>query len=335
MSDDVMTARASARRRNREMGLRDMHPLITVVTPSFNQGRYLRQCIDSVLQQRYPNLQYIVLDGGSTDETVDVLRSYGDAIRWRSQRDRGQAAAINEGFRLAEGEILAWLNSDDYYLPHTFERAVERFSQHAEAAIVYGRAVMVDQDGRTIRPYPTFAFSRRDLVRKCYVCQPAVFIRKTVVDEVGLLNEQLDICCDYEWWLRIGRDHKLVFCNHELAATRQYRTTKTASRRLRALVEAGYLMRHHFGRASWRWSAKWVVHRWALDRRRFVFPLLGWMSAAFSARRYRRRFDRRMPPSPYGRKLLRGLSERDGGGGVIGRPGRRVAGDSGGLVYYC
>jgi hypothetical protein len=145
---------------------------------------------------------------------------------------------------------------------------------------------------------------RDDLRRKCYICQPAVFVRRSAIDAVGPLNDALDICLDYEWWLRIGRTHTIVFCDHVLAASRHHSSTKTSARRLRALVEAGYLMRQHFGRASWRWSAKWVAHRWALDHRRFMLPAAGWISVWRSAARYRRRFDARRAPSAYGRHML-------------------------------
>ncbi|MHC5002795.1 MAG: glycosyltransferase family 2 protein [Planctomycetota bacterium] len=286
-------------------------PRITVITPSFNQARYLRQCIDSVIDQAYPDLQHVVLDGGSTDGTVELLRACGDKVSWRSEPDRGQAAAINEGLRRADGEIVAWLNSDDYYLPGALRRAATCLAEHPEADGIFGRALMVDERGRTIRDYPTFDFKRRDLARKCYVCQPTVFLRRSLVADVGPLNEALDICLDYEWWLRIGRRHRLAFCPHRLAASRQYRSTKTASRRLRALVEAGYLMRRHFGRAPWRWSAKWVVHHHRLGHARFLLPVAGWGAALASARRYRRRFDASRPPSAYGRRLLARLEELD------------------------
>jgi glycosyltransferase involved in cell wall biosynthesis len=277
---------------------------IAVITPSLNQAAFLRQCIDSVLGQRYPRLQYVVCDGGSTDGSVEILRGYGDALRWHSGPDAGQSAAINAGFRETEGDIVAWLNSDDYYLPGALEAVVGCFAANPRAAMVYGRAIVVDRDGRALRAYPTFRFARRHLKRKCYVCQPAVFVRREVLEAVGGLNEHLDICLDYEWWLRIGSRHELAFCDRVLAASRHYRATKTATRRGRALIEAGYLMRRHFGRASWRWSAKWIVHRWTLDHARFVVPGSGWWAALRSARRYRRRFDARVAPSPFGRKML-------------------------------
>jgi len=279
-------------------------PRITVITPSFNQARFLAQCIDSVLDQCYPNLQYVVLDGGSTDGTLDILRGYRDRIVWKSERDRGQADAVNKGLRAAEGQIVGWLNSDDYYLPGCLSRLVECFDRHPGAAMIYGRALMVDELGETLCEYPTFDLHRNDLRRKCFICQPSVFLKRSVIDDVGLLNDALDICLDYEWWLRISRSHRLVYCDHLLAASRHYGATKTSARRLRALVEAGYLMREHFGRASWRWSAKWVAHRWSLDRRRFILPIAGWWRAIESAARYRRRFDSRHAPSAYGKTLL-------------------------------
>lgn len=290
-------------------------PRITIITPSFNQARFLNQCIDSVLDQRHPNLQYLVLDGGSTDGTPDILRGYRDRIVWKSERDRGQSDAVNKGLRAAEGEIIGWVNSDDYYLPDAFARVIQTFARHPDAAMVFGRALMVDERGDTMREYPTFDFKRDDLRRKCYVCQPAVFVRRSALAEVGLLNEHLDICLDYDWWLRISRAHAIAFCDHVLAASRHYGATKTAARRLRALVEAGYLMREHFGEASWRWSAKWIVHRWTLDRRRFMLPVIGWIAAVQSAIRFHRRFDAgnnarneaRRPPSRFGRKMIERL----------------------------
>lgn len=283
-------------------------PRITIITPSFNQARFLNQCVDSVLDQHYSNLQYLVLDGGSTDHTLDVLRGYRDRIVWKSERDRGQSDAVNKGLRSAEGEIIGWLNSDDYYLPEAFARVVELFAKYPNVAMVFGRALMVDERGDTLREYPTFDLKREDLRGKCYLCQPAVFVRKSVLHDTGLLNEHLDICLDYDWWLRISRAHEIAFCNHVLAASRHYSTTKTAARRLRALVEAGYLMRRHFGEASWRWSAKWIVHRWTLDRRRFLIPVVGWIAGLQCAIRFHRRFDSRRPPSRFGRKMIERLN---------------------------
>ncbi len=281
-------------------------PGISVITPSFNQGRYLRQCIESVRDQGYPGLEHVVMDGGSDDSTVPILRSFGDRVRWRSGPDGGQAAAINQGIRETTGDYVLWLNSDDFLRPGALHALGACAAANPDADLIYARADMVDGRGERTRAYPTFAFKRSDLRRKCYVCQPSVLIRRAALERVGLLSEALDLCFDYELWLRIGREGQLVFCDRVVAASRHYGQTKTASRRLRALIEAGYLMRAHFGVASTRWSAKWVAHRWSLDRSRFLTPW-GVFTALASAKRYRDRFDARRAPSPRGRRLLAAL----------------------------
>lgn len=289
------------------VGARPEHwPTISVITPSYNQARFLRRCVESVLSQEYPRLEYLVLDGASTDGSVDILRSFGDALRWRSEPDGGQADAINRGVRETSGDYVLWLNSDDELRPGALRTLARCALANPDADVVYARADMIDEQGRTIRPYPTFAFKREDLRRKCYVCQPSALIRRRAFERVGLLTEALDLCFDYELWLRIGREGRLVFCDEVVAASRHYGQTKTASRRLRALVEAGYLMRAHFGVASYRWSAKWVAHRWALSRSRFLTPW-GLLAALASARRYRRRFDARRAPSRRGERVLEAL----------------------------
>ncbi len=287
-------------------------PRISIITPSFNQARFLRECLDSVIAQRDPDVELIVMDGGSTDGSVDILRHLerelaasdqpGLTFRWVSERDRGQADAVNRGIRMATGEIIGWLNSDDFLETDALQHVRACFDQSPGAAFIYGRAWMIDERGKRMREYPTFDLKRDDLKRKCYFCQPAIFLRRSAIDRFGLLNDALDVCIDYEWWLRIMSAAPIAFCNHILASSRHYDTTKTASRRLRALVEAGYLMRHYFGRASWRWSAKWVVHR---------MKLKPWAALALpcSAVRYRRRFDSRRAPSRYGAKMLAALAK--------------------------
>ncbi len=282
-------------------------PTISVITPSLNQGEYLGQCARSVLSQGYPGLEYLVLDGGSTDDSVRVLRSLGDGFRWRSEPDGGQAAAINRGIRETRGDYVLWLNSDDFLRPGALRALAACAMDNPSADMIYARADMVDAQGERIRAYPTFALKRSDLRRKCYICQPSVLIRRSALGRVGLLSEALDLCFDYELWLRIGREGELAFCDQVVAASRHYAQTKTASRRLRGLVEAGYLMRAHFGVASPRWSAKWVAHRWSLDRSRFWAPVVGWASALRCAKRYRDRFDARRAPSARGRRLLAAL----------------------------
>ena len=125
-------------------------PLVSIVTPSYNHGRYIEETIQSVLNQDYPNLEYLVIDGGSSDNTVEILKKYEGRLTWISEKDRGQADAINKGFRMANGEILAWLNSDDTYLPGAVQHSVRYLEAHSEVAMLYGEGYHIDAEGEFI-----------------------------------------------------------------------------------------------------------------------------------------------------------------------------------------
>ncbi|MDH5681933.1 MAG: glycosyltransferase, partial [Spirochaetota bacterium] len=130
-------------------------PTLTVITPSFNQGAFIKRTIDSVLEQNVGSLEYIVMDGGSKDNTLDVLKSYGDKITWFSEPDKGQADAVNKGLKLAKGEIIGWLNSDDIYYPHALKKVLEIFERNPEIQVVYGMADHIDINDEWIEAYPT------------------------------------------------------------------------------------------------------------------------------------------------------------------------------------
>src|SRR5437016_13220935 len=130
-------------------------PLVSIVTPAYNQRRFLRRTIDSVLNQDYPRIEYFVFDGGSTDQSVDILQSYGARFFWVSQRDHGQSDAINQGLQRARGDILAYLNSDDILLPGAISKVVEHFRGHPDWDLLYGNAHTIDEDDRVLGEYPT------------------------------------------------------------------------------------------------------------------------------------------------------------------------------------
>ena len=262
---------------------------VGLVIPSLDQGRFIGACLESVVVQDHPELDAIVMDGGSTDGTLDVVAGF-PAIRCRSGRDGGQSAAINAGMHLVSGEWVAWLNSDDYYLPGGLRELARAATRHPDAAAIFGRALMVDVAGEEIREYPVAPWSVPTFRRTCRICQPAVLIRREAWDAAGGLDERLQCCLDYDLWFRLARQGPLVFHDRLVAASRTHAATKTSSRRLRALVEAGRVLRTHTGSASWRWSVKWMVHRWTLDRTRFVVPVTGQLSAIRSALRYQRRY---------------------------------------------
>ena len=182
-----------------------MLPLVSIVTPSYNQGRFLRRTIDSVLNQDYPRVEYLVFDGGSTDESIDILNSYGNRFFWRSERDRGQTDAINKGLLRANGDILAYLNSDDVLLPGAIATAVKHFESRADWELLYGNAYHIDEDDHVLGEYPTAPYDFDRLLQSCCICQPAAFWRRSLSEHVGLFDDTLHCAMDYEYWLRIGR----------------------------------------------------------------------------------------------------------------------------------
>ena len=219
---------------------------MTVVTPSLNHGRFIRETIESVLTQTYPALEYLVIDGGSTDETIAVAREYSDRLTWVSERDAGQAAAINKGWRRARGTIVAYLNSDDTYLPHAVERAVAAFREHPEADVVYGEGYHVDVTGRVLDRYPTEPFRSERLAETCFICQPAAFLRRRVAERVGYLDELLQYCMDYDLWIRLAHVARFAHIPEYLATSRLHPDTKTLAQRARAHVEILRTVHRHF-----------------------------------------------------------------------------------------
>jgi len=180
-------------------------PLVSIVTPSYNQGQFIRQTIESVLAQTYPNIEYLVVDGGSTDETLDVLRSFGDRVRWVSEPDSGQAQAINKGLSRASGQIVGYLNSDDVLLPRAIEHVVQHFRDHPECDLAYGDGQYIDDSGGVVGTYPTAPYSFERLMHDCCICQPAAYWRASVADTVGPFDEQLQYALDYDYWIRFDR----------------------------------------------------------------------------------------------------------------------------------
>ncbi len=178
-------------------------PRISVVTPSFNQGQFLEETILSVLGQDYPNVEYRVMDGGSTDGSAEIIRRYADRLAfWTSQPDGGQADAINKGWADSTGEILAYLNADDRYTPGAVSAVARLFQQHPEVGIVYGSCTSNLPDKETKHLYQPPEFSLKRLLLENFIPQPTVFIRRSVLDQVGFLDERLRYCLDYDLWLR-------------------------------------------------------------------------------------------------------------------------------------
>lgn len=204
-------------------------PLVSIVTPSLNRGDVIGEAIASVLEQDYPRIEYLVMDGGSSDRTLDILRGHGDRLRWVSAPDAGQSAAINAGWRSTSGEIVAWLNTDDTYLPGAVRRVVEFFAAHPEVDAVFGDCLYVDAHGRHPRPYPTRPYDYLELVRTTinYLPQPATFMRRRVLASIGYLDETLHYVMDLDYWLRLGLRHGVAYLPAWLATLRLHAGAKS------------------------------------------------------------------------------------------------------------
>ncbi|PKN92097.1 MAG: glycosyltransferase [Chloroflexi bacterium HGW-Chloroflexi-6] len=206
-------------------------PLITIVTPSYNQSRYLEQTIRSVLAQDYPSIEYFVIDGGSTDSSVEIIQKYEKQLAgWVSEKDKGQAEAINKGFQRAGGEFIAWLNSDDLYQPGAVRQAIETFQKHPEAGLVYGDVLSIDENGQSFNLQTFQPFDLIDLMAFNIISQPAVFMRRSVLEQAGLLDPSYHLLLDHQLWLRMARLAPMVYIPETLAAARYHAEAKNLAR---------------------------------------------------------------------------------------------------------
>lgn len=214
-------------------------PRVLVVTPSLNQGHFIRMTIESVLAQDYPHLRYVVMDGGSTDSTLDVLRSYSGRFEWVSEPDNGQSAAINAAWRRDDSEIITWLNADDVYEPGAVSAIVAAFRTYPDAAVVYGDCVMVDVQGRAIGWYPASPFDLGDVLRTTIpsIPQPAAFIRRAAIECVGYLDERLHMAMDLDLWVRIALHYPLRYIPRALARFRVHAGSKSVAKQVSVVPE--------------------------------------------------------------------------------------------------
>jgi GT2 family glycosyltransferase len=226
-------------------------PLVTIVTPSYNQGSFLRRTIESALRQTYPHIEYLVVDGGSTDESVSILCSYSSRFWWVSEPDRGQAHALNKGFARARGTICSYLNSDDVLLPRAVETVVAYLQQHPEWQMVYGRATLIDEQNRSVGTYRTLPFSLRRLAEDTCICQPAAFWRCSLAERIGPFDERLQYCMDYDYWLRMAlAGSEIVHVDNLLACARIHPRAKTSTSLAAMYRESMTVCQRHLGRVS-------------------------------------------------------------------------------------
>jgi glycosyltransferase involved in cell wall biosynthesis len=252
----------------------DGMPKLSVVTPSFNQAGFIEETIRSVLLQDYPNIEYIVIDGGSTDGSVDIIKKYEKWLDyWVSEPDNGQSHAINKGWNQSSGEILAWLNSDDVYQPGAFSQAAAYLNKHQTVGMVYGDCDMIDQTGTTTGRCPSMAFSLKALVcNQWFISQPATLFRKTAVEKAGKVNESLHLVMDWEYFLRIAFNDIVTYLPVDIAKFRVWEDAKTSSQSIRSAKEKLLVLERIFSSndkkneiSEYKKDAFSYVHRWTGD----------------------------------------------------------------------
>jgi glycosyltransferase involved in cell wall biosynthesis len=221
-------------------------PLVSIVTPSLNQGRFIEATIRSVEAQDYSRVEHLVIDGGSRDETLGVLARHA-GLRWVSGPDGGQTQAINRGFRMTSGEILSWLNADDILLPGALSAVVAAFQAAPGAMMIYGDGLLIDEHGRPLEPFRfTEPFNWRRLVEvHDYILQPTAFVRRQALEAVGYLDESLTWSMDWDLWIRIGERFPVHYLPLPLAQARVHADTKTSRAGLSKLLEMHRIVRAH------------------------------------------------------------------------------------------
>ncbi len=237
-------------------------PLVSIVTPSYQHARFLRETIESVLDQDYAPIELIVMDGGSDDGTVEVLQSYGDRIQWRSEPDEGQTHAINKGMALARGQILAYLNSDDVLAPGAVRAAVAAFAADPLLDVSYGRAMWIDEQRHPIGEYPTRPFSRGELARECFLCQPATFWTRRAAEAAGPFDERLHYAMDYDYWLRLSNlGLRFRWLERVQAFSRLHKDAKTVKARDAVFDEIFQTQHARAGNVSTLYLKDYWLHR--------------------------------------------------------------------------
>jgi len=267
--------------------------LVSIITPSFSQAKYLEQTIRSVLSQDHPRIEYIVMDGASTDGSVDTIEKYADKLTyWESQKDNGQADAINKGFARASGDIIAWLNSDDFYLPGTVSAAVKIFDENPDVVLVYGNMLAVDENGVTFNTLTYKQLTLEDLLCFQIIGQPAVFMRRSALQKTSGLDLSFHFLLDHLLWIQIAKHGRILHVDQTWAAARYHAEAKNRAKaaefgreafRILDVVEKDQSLSpilssiHRRARAS----AHRVDARYLLDGGLPAQALAAWMRALF------------------------------------------------------
>jgi len=263
------------------------------VTPSYNQDKYIEQTLRSVLDQDYPHIEYLVVDGMSKDSSVEIIKKYADKLTWWvSEKDSGQGEAINKGLSRAKGEIVAWLNSDDYYLPGTLSKVVKIFEENPGVVMVYGDMLAVDEYSQTTNTLKYKQLSLQDLLCFQIIGQPSVFFRREVLEQTGILDTTFHFLLDHQLWIRIAQEGKILHVPQIWSAARYHAEAKNRAKAAEFGQEAFRILawaksQPDLAEAIFsverraRASAHRVDARYLLDGGQSLAALKAWMHALF------------------------------------------------------
>jgi glycosyltransferase involved in cell wall biosynthesis len=252
-------------------------PKITVVTPSYNQAQFLERTILSVINQNYPNLEFMIIDGGSTDGSAEIIKKYENYLAyWVTEKDAGQTDAINKGWRRASGQIIAYLNSDDTYTPNAMKKVAAYFEQHPNVDAVYGVCNLIDENDKVINIWEPAEFSLKALLR-CGIStipQQTVFFRRKILDEIGFLDISLRHAMDYEYWIRIGQKFNFQKIPYTLANFRIQSKSKTSLESHTQWQESCRIRAKYLDESKLRWAFGYYTYKLRRIWPKFIRPFL-------------------------------------------------------------
>lgn len=243
-------------------------PTISIVTPSFNQGRYIEETILSVLNQHYPKLEYIIIDGGSTDGSVEIIRKYEDRLAyWVSEKDRGFADAINKGFRKATGDIFFWINSDDLLMKGALYIVGHFFARFPHRKVVFGDRLIIDHRSNIVRKMRFHFYSNHLFPNHRNIGQEATFWRREIFYQVGGIDESLNYAIDLDLWCRFARIDKIYHIPFFLGAFRQQDSSKTSTIGAVGKKERDRIVKKYYGSLPPAWRVKLFGYYVGMKRR--------------------------------------------------------------------
>lgn len=212
------------------------------------------------MTQDYDAIEYVIVDGGSVDDTLSIVRGFGDRVRLLTGPDLGQSDAIARGFAATSGEFITYLNADDMLASDAISVLAAALEEHPEAPAAYGAAVNIDECGRTIAPYPTRPFDRGRLARECFIAQPATLIRRSAYEAIGGIDRRLEYAMDYDLWFRLNAEALMVYVERSLAYSRLHAASKTIARRAEVYHEIFNVLRKNCGFIPYEWTAGYATY---------------------------------------------------------------------------